>query len=143
TSAPTSRLTHQAPAQSLAGGATAASVPKALADGGAQFGLTILGNGWTWTAIDRNKTRFDWSGRTRRDDREVLYSFWLLKLGETERRLLPQLVDSAAANLTRGRPCPPFDQPPEIAKLLGVERIITVCFDPAPYMSEVHHTGVL
>jgi hypothetical protein len=103
----------------------------------------VLGDGWSWVAIDRNKTRFDWSGRTKRDDREVLYSFWMPKLDENVVKLLPQIVESAAANLTRGRPCPPFDQPPEFVTLLGVERVITVCFDPAPYMSEVHHAGVL
>jgi hypothetical protein len=65
------------------------------------------------------------------------------KMGETERKFLVQLVDSATRNLTLGRPCAPFDQPPEIVKLLGVERIITECFDPAPFMSKVHTTGVL
>jgi hypothetical protein len=143
TSAYTSEPTARSPAEPPAGAATAAPVPSALADAGAKFGLTMLGTGWTWTAMDRHATRFDWSGRTGRDDREVRYGFWLEKMGETERKFVVQLVDSAARNLTLGAPCPPFDQPPEIAKLLGVERIITVCFDPAPYMSQVHHTGVL
>ncbi len=133
----------QSPAEPPASAAAASPVPKALANVAAQFGLSVLAKGWSWTAIDRNKTRFDWAGRTERDDREVLLSFWLEKMGETERKFLVQLVDSAARNLTLGTPCPPFDQPPEITKLLGVERIITECFDPAPYMSKVHSTGVL
>jgi hypothetical protein len=102
----------------------------------------MLGTGWTWTEIDRSKTRFDWSGRTARDAREVLYSFWLPKLGETEARLLPQLVDSAVSNLTKGRPCPPIEQPSDFARVLGVDRIVTVCFDPAPWLSELNHRGV-
>ncbi len=131
------------PAEPPSPAAAAAPMPKALTDVAAQFGLTMLSDGWSWAAIDRNKTRFDWSGRTKRDDREVLYSFWMPKLDENVVKFLPQIVESAAANLTRGRPCPPFEQPIEFAKLLGVERVITVCFDPAPYMSDVHHAGVL
>jgi hypothetical protein len=142
-SASTGAQAAQSPQEPPAGAATASPVPKALTDVAAQFGLTVLGKGWSWSAIDRNKTRFDWAGRTERDDREVLLSFWLEKMGETEKKFLVQLVDSAARNLTLGAPCPPFDQPPEIAKLIGVERIITECFDPAPYMSKVHSTGVL
>jgi hypothetical protein len=142
-STPTGVPVAESPAEHLAGSATPVSVPKGLADVAAQFHLTMLGAGWSWVAIDRNKTRFDWSGHTKHDDRESLYSFWMPKLDESTMKFLPQIVESAAANLTRGRPCPPFDQPPEIAKLLGVERVITVCFDPAPYMSEVHRTGVL
>ena len=141
--APAPALPARSTREPSARAAPAVPVPEPLASAAAPFGLTMLSDGWSWTAIDRNKTRFDWSGRSAQGDREVLYSFWLPRLDETTVKLLPQLVDSAASNLTRGRPCPPFEQPPEIVELLGVQRVITVCFDPAPYMSEVFHRGVV
>src|SRR5690242_18913573 len=49
------------PAEPPGPAAVAAPVPRALADVAAQFHLAMLGDGWSWVAIDRNKTRFDWS----------------------------------------------------------------------------------
>jgi hypothetical protein len=136
------------------GGPTAASepppgvvvpVPETLALVAGQFGLTMQAEGFTWKVLRRNVTRFDWSGRPSngRDDRELLYSFYIEKLDDTSARLLPELASSAAANLTDGEPCKPFDQPAEIVKKLGVDRVVTVCFEPSTFYGREHHHGVL
>ena len=121
----------------------AAAVPAALAEASARFGLKMLADGFTWTAIDPKQTRFEWSGRTASGDRELLYSFWMPTIGETEKNFLPRLVESAAANLTDGRPCAAFDQPTDFVKVLGVERVITVCFEPSSYYGKEFHRGVM
>lgn len=118
-------------------------VPETLAFDAGRFGLTMQAEGWTWKVLRRNVTRFDWSGRPATGDSEVLYSFFIDKLDETTAKLLPQLVGSAAANLTEGEPCRPFEQPPEIVKLLGVDRVITVCFEPSTFYGKEHHVGVM
>jgi hypothetical protein len=122
---------------------TGANIPPPLAEVAAQFGLTMLGDGWTWKAISRKDTRFDWSGRPASGESELLYSFWRPKIEEIEARLLPQIVASAAANLSNHDPCRPFEQPPEIVKILGVDRVITVCFEPMPFYGKEFRQGVL
>lgn len=120
-------------------------VPETLALVAGQFGLTMQAEGFTWKVLRRNVTRFDWSGRptTGKNDREILYSFYVEKLDDTSARLLPELASSAAANLTEGEPCKPFDQPAEILKKLGVDRVVTVCFEPSTFYGREHHHGVL
>lgn len=121
----------------------AVPVPGPLAADAAQFGLTMLDDGWTWKAISRQETRFDWSGRPDSSDSEVLYSFWMPTFDENIAKLLPSIVDSAAANLSDREPCEPFDQPAEIVKILHVDRVITVCFEPMPFYGKEFHQGVL
>lgn len=120
-------------------------VPETLALVAGQFGLTMQAEGFSWKVLRRNVTRFDWSGRpsSGKNDRELLYSFYIEKLDDTSARLLPELASSAAANLTEGEPCKPFDQPAEIVKKLGVDRIVTVCFEPSTFYGREHHHGVL
>jgi hypothetical protein len=135
----------QRPAQEVepAPVAVTAPVPSALADVAGQFGLTMLGDGWTWSAISRKETRFDWSGRPAAADRQVLYSFWMDKIDATAASLLPQIVSSAAANLSNGEPCRPFEQPADIARVVGVDRVITVCFEPSPFYAKEYRMGVM
>lgn len=118
-------------------------VPETLALVAGQFGLSMQAEGFTWKVLRRNVTRFDWSGRPASGDRELLYSFYIEKLDETSAGLLPQLASSAAANLTESEPCKPFDQPPEIVKKLGVDRIVTVCFEPSTFYGKEYHHAVL
>jgi hypothetical protein len=108
-------------------------VPETLAFEAGRFGLTMSSEGWTWKVLRRNLTRFDWSGRTTKGDRELLYSFFMDKLDDTSARVLPQIVASAAANLSESEPCPPIEQPPEVVRALGVDRVITVCFEPSTF----------
>jgi hypothetical protein len=108
-----------------------------------RFGLSMSADAWSWTPMDEKQTRFQWSGRPASGDRELLYSFWLAKMGETESRFLPQLVASAAANLAEGPPCAIFEQPREIADALGYERIITVCFEPTSGYAHGFSHGVM
>jgi hypothetical protein len=117
-----------------------APLPPELLQASTRYGLAMRDD-WTWKSIDRDRTRFDWEGRPKSGAFEVLYSFWIPKLDDTETKLAPSLVESAAANLTTGTPCPPFEQPPETARMLGVDRIITVCFEPAPFMRDGHLWG--
>lgn len=121
----------------------AVPVPEPLAAEATRFGMRMVADGWTWKAIDRKQTRFDWSGRPDSGDREVLYSFWMPTIDETAAKLLPSIVGSAAANLSNHDPCPPFEQPPEIVKILHVDRVITVCFDPMPFYGKEFHQGVM
>jgi hypothetical protein len=123
--------------------ASGAGVPPPLTDAAASFGLTMLGDGWTWKALSQRETRFDWSGRPASGDRELLYSFWMPKLDDTVAIFLPQIVASAAANLSDRAPCQPFDQPAEIVKMLGVDRVITVCFEPMAFYAKEFRQGVL
>jgi hypothetical protein len=120
-------------------------VPETLAFVAGHFGLTMQAESFTWKVLRRNVTRFDWEGRPRDalGDREVLYSFYTEKLDDALTKLLPQIVTTVAANLTEGEPCRPFEQPAEIVKLLGVDRVITVCFEPSTLYSKEHHQGVL
>jgi hypothetical protein len=121
----------------------AAPVPETLAFDAGRFGLTMTAEGWTWKVLRRNLTRFDWSGRPAKGDRELLYSFFMDKLDATQAKLLPQIAQSAAANLSDAEPCRPFEQPPEIVRALGVDRVVTVCFEPSTFYAQQHHTGVL
>lgn len=123
-------------------GATA-PVPETLAFDAGRFGLAMQAEGFTWKVLRRNVTRFDWSGRPASGDYEVLYSFWMDKIDDATAKLLPQVVASAAANLTEGEPCRPFEQPPEIVRVVGVDRIITVCFEPSTFYGKEHKQGVL
>ncbi len=116
------------------------TLPPELLQASTEYGLAMRDD-WTWKAIDRDRTRFDWEGRPKSGAFEVLYSFWIPKLDDTETKLAPSLVESAAANLTSGTPCPPVEQPPEMAHMLGVDRIITVCFEPAPFIRDGHLWG--
>jgi len=120
-------------------------VPETLAFDAGRFGLTMLAEGWTWKVLRRNVTRFDWSGRPSdgKGDKELLYSFYMDKIDETSAKLLPQIVGSAAANLSEQEPCRPFEQPPEIVRALGVDRVITVCFEPSTFYGKEHKAGVL
>jgi hypothetical protein len=122
---------------------TGANVPAPLAEVAGKFGLKMLGDDWTWKAISRQETRFDWSGRPASNDRELLYSFWMTTIDEAAAKLLPQIVASAAANLSNREPCEPFDQPAEFVKILGVERVITLCFEPMPFYAKEFRQGVL
>ena len=63
-------------------------------------------------------------------------------MDDFQRDYTVNLVDAATRNFSRTHPCEPFDQPSEIVQLLGVDRIITECFEPAPYMSDVYRAGV-
>lgn len=123
--------------------APAVPVPAELVEASGKFGLQMLADGFTWSPVDPKKTRFDWSGRTANGDRELLYSFWMPTIGDTEKKLLAPLVETAAANLTDGRPCPAFEQPNDFVKILGVERVITVCFEPSRYYATEFHRGVV
>ncbi|MDB5217689.1 MAG: hypothetical protein JWO86_5616 [Myxococcaceae bacterium] len=120
-------------------------VPETLALVAGQFGLTMQPESFTWKVLRRNVTRFDWEGRPRDalGDREVLYSFYAEKLDDNLTKVLPQIVGTVAANLTEGEPCRPFEQPAQIVKLLGVDRVITVCFEPSTFYGKEHHQGVL
>ncbi len=123
-------------------------VPETLAFAAGQFGLTMQAEGFTWKVLRRNVTRFDWSGRPtgsagRAAERELLYSFYVEKLDDSSAKLLPQIVGSAAANLTDGEPCSPIEQPPDVVQMLGVDRVITVCFEPSTFYGKEHRLGVL
>ena len=120
-------------------------VPETLALVAGQFGLTMQAEGFTWKVLRRNVTRFDWSGRPSDGpvDRELLYSFYIEKLDDSSAQLLPQIASSAAANLTDGEPCKPFDQPAEIVKKLGVDRVVTVCFEPSTFYGKEFRHAVL
>lgn len=118
-------------------------VPETLAFDAGRFGLTMSDQGWTWKVLRRNVTRFDWTGRPAKGDRELLYSFSMDKLDEPSAKLLPQIAQSAAANLSETEPCRPVEQPPEIVRVLGVERVVTVCFEPSTFYGKEHRVGVL
>jgi hypothetical protein len=118
-------------------------VPETLAFDAGRFGLTMSAEGWTWKAIRRNVTRFDWSGRPPARDHEVLYSFFMDKLDAQSAQLLPRIVGTAAANLTEGEPCPPVEQPADVVHMLGVDRIVTVCFEPSTFYGKEHRFGVM
>jgi hypothetical protein len=130
-------------AERAAPAAPAVPVPADLATAARKFGLIMLADGFTWTAIDPKKTRFEWSGRSTSGDREILYSFWLPKLDATETKFLPQIVSSAAANLSDGQPCSPFEQPNDFVKILGVDRVVSVCFEPSSYYGKEFHHGIM
>ena len=118
-------------------------IPETLAFDAGRFGLTMSDQGWTWKVLRRNVTRFDWTGRPPKGDRELLYSFSMDKLDEPSAKLLPQIAQSAAANLSEAEPCRPVEQPPEIVRALGVERVVTVCFEPSTFYGKEHRVGVL
>lgn len=121
----------------------AAPAPADLEGVASRFGLTMIGDGWSWTPMDEKQTRFQWSGKTAKPDRELLYSFWMPKIGETEAKFLPQLVLTAAMNLAEGRPCEAFEQPRDVVEALGFDRVITICFVPTrPYARGFSH-GVM
>jgi hypothetical protein len=121
--------------------------PPALAERAAKFGLLMSGD-FAWTEIDRQKTRFDWSAHppgTSADDVEILWSFWMEKMGATETKFLVQLVAAAAANLTHDQRSAPelFEQPPDIAAALGFDRVITACFVPFEGYGKGKKQGVM
>ena len=118
-------------------------VPAALMQQARPFGLRMLAEGFTWTPIDPKATRFQWSGRSPDGDREILYSFWIPKLGATEKQILPQMVQSAAANLAEGQPCAPKEQPHDFAQVLGVDRVISVCFETSAFYGKEYRHGIL
>ncbi len=124
-------------------------VPETLALVAGQFGLTMQPEGFTWKVLRRNVTRFDWSGRSHDaagGEREVLYSFFIDKLDDASIAHLPDVASSAAANLTTtGDTCKPIEQPAQIVHDLGVDRIVTVCFEPSPFYGgkEQHRNAVL
>ncbi len=118
-------------------------VPAKLAEAAGPFGLT-MNAGWQWTQLDARQTRFDWSGRPPGGAYEVRWSFWMK--GKDVKLALPFLasvVESAALNLAKGSTCEPFEQPADFARLAGADRVITVCFTPAPFMTKEAHHGVL
>ena len=133
------------PREPAAGSASSADVgvPLDLARAARRFGLTMLADGFTWKAVDPKVTRFAWSGRTASGDREILYSFWLPKLQASEAKLLPQLVASATANVAVGAPCQPHEQPKDFVDLLGVDRVVSACFEPSPFYANEFHHGIL
>jgi hypothetical protein len=118
-------------------------VPETLAFEAGRFGLTMTAEGWTWKAIRRNVTRFDWSGRPPARDREVLYSFWMDKLDAKTATLLPQIVGTVAANLTDGEPGTPIEQPADVVQRVGVDRIVSACFEPSTFYGKELRYGVL
>ena len=124
-------------------------VPETLALVAGQFGLTMQAEGFTWKVLRRNVTRFDWAGRPSGGkagglpDRELLYSFYIEKLDDTSATLLPQIAASAAANLTDGEPCKPLEQPAAVVQLLGIDRVISVCFEPSTFYGKEHRLGML
>lgn len=118
-------------------------VPETLAFDAGRFGLTMTSEGWTWKVLRRNLTRFDWSGRNAVGDREVLYLFSIEKIDEPSAKRLPQIAQSVAANLSETEPCRPLEQPPEIVRALGVDRVITVCFEPSTFYGKEFRAGVL
>jgi hypothetical protein len=124
-------------------------VPETLAFVAGQFGLTMQPDGFTWKVLRRNVTRFDWSGRSHDaagGEREVLYSFFFDKLDDATFAHLPEIAASAAANLTTdGETCKPIEQPSRIVHELGVDRIVSVCFEPSPFYGgkEQHRNAVL
>lgn len=73
--------------------------PAALDRVAKTFGLSVRGD-WTWIQSDPQRSRFDWVGHPKSGKYDVLYSFWIPKLDESETKLLPGLVETAAANLT-------------------------------------------
>jgi hypothetical protein len=130
-----------APATTIA---AASSAPDALVRVAADYGMIVVAEGWTWTETERMKTRFDWSGLPPGGAHEVRWSFWVKGDDmKTMAPFLPQVVQSAAMNLTREPACEPFEQPPEVAQLLGADRIVTVCFTPADYVTTEQRFGVL
>ena len=111
--------------------------PAALDRVATSFGLSLRGD-WTWVESSPQRSRFDWVGHPKTGNYDVLYSFWIPKLDPTQTKLLPGYVETAAANLTHEKPERAFEQSPEIAQLLGVDRVLTVCFEPAPFMKDGH-----
>lgn len=124
-------------------------VPETLQLVANQFGLTMLAEGFTWKVLRRNVTRFDWEGRPSSAragapaDRELLYSFTMEKLDDSSAKVLPQIVVSAAANLTDGEPCRPLEQPASVVQALGVDRVVSVCFEPSTFYGKEHRLGML
>jgi hypothetical protein len=124
-------------------------VPETLQLVAGQFGLTMQAEGFTWKVLRRNVTRFDWEGRPSSAkvgapaDRELLYSFYIEKLDDSSAKLLPQIVASAAANLAEGEPCKPREEPAGVVQALGVDRVISVCFEPSTFYGKEHPMGVL
>jgi hypothetical protein len=124
-------------------------VPETLQLVAGQFGLTMRAEGFTWKVLRRNVTRFDWEGRpssAKADtlaDRELLYSFYIEKLDDSSAKLLPQIVASAAANLAEGEPCKPLEEPAGVVQALGVDRVISVCFEPSTFYGKEHPMGML
>jgi hypothetical protein len=124
-------------------------VPETLELVASQFGLAMRAEGFTWKVLRRNVTRFDWEGRPSSAkagitaDRELLYSFYIEKLDDSSAKLLPQIVASAAANLAEGEPCRPLEQPAGVVQALGVDRVISVCFEPSTFYGKEHHLGML
>jgi len=121
----------------------AVPVPEALAKQAKPFGLRMLAEGFTWTPIGPRETRFQWSGRSPDGDREILFAFWRPKLGATETQVLPQMVLAAAANLAEGKPCAPIEQPRDFAQVLGVDRVISVCFETAAFYAKEYRHGIV
>ncbi len=124
-------------------------VPETLQLVAGQFGLTMRAEGLTWKVLRRNVTRFDWEGRPSSTkvsapaDRELLYSFYIEKLDDASAKLVPQIVASAAANLADGEPCKPLDEPADVVQALGVDRVISVCFEPSTFYGKEHRMGML
>ncbi len=124
--------------------ATEPKVPEALAAAASRFGLAMKG-GWTWRETEK-PSRFQWTGRPSSGDREALYSFFMEHMEEPFVTLLPSFMFAAASNLTditRTRPCEPFEQPREFAQILGVDRVVTVCFQPSEFYAKEFHHGVM
>jgi hypothetical protein len=118
-------------------------VPPALARLAKKFGLQMLAEGFTWRPIDPAATRFEWSGRSPDRDRELLYSFWIPTLGESEKQVLPQMIEAAAANLAAERPCTAVEQQRDFVKFLGVDRVVSVCFVPSSFYGGEFHHGIM
>ncbi len=148
-SPPSPHAVAASPSASSPSPAPVAPVPETLAFVAGQFGLTMQSEGFTWKVLRRNVTRFDWSGRAHDKaggEREVLYSFFIDKLDDASFAHVPEIATSAAANLTTdGETCKPVEQPSRIVQELGVDRIVTVCFEPSPFYGgkEQHRNSVL
>ena len=52
-------------------------------------------------------------------------------------------MHSAAANLAEGRPCAPTEQPRDFAQVLGVDRVISVCFETSQAYAKEYRHGIL
>ncbi|HSO40094.1 MAG TPA: hypothetical protein VLT33_46520 [Labilithrix sp.] len=133
----------EARAPSGAPAAAEAPVPPELARAAKKFGMRMLAEGFTWRPIDPKATRFEWSGRSPDGDRELLYSFALSRLDATEKQVLPQMIQATAANLAQGAPCAPVEQQRDFVKLLGVDRVVSVCFEASPFYGKEFHHGIM
>jgi hypothetical protein len=130
---------RQAPAVAQSQSQSQSQAPPALVRAADPCGLAITGDGWTWVPLER-PTRFAWKGVPPAKDHVVLFAFDPSSVHQLRPDppvsfdYLSRFVETAAANLAEdNKTCDAFDQPKELAEIVGVDRIITVCFHPSQY----------